>query len=139
MGASGEIKDRSKLRFINKYEYASYSAMMDAIAGRMNTTRDRIGVRAAKSELLKDNEKPGDEKFLELDEVNINGSKVLAAIHSYAVLVGLVVNGEKELPPGVIDDLKGSGRFKFRPIMPIGIEKEIASYKNAVLLLSSAA
>ncbi|MFA5143645.1 MAG: putative PEP-binding protein [Candidatus Omnitrophota bacterium] len=137
--AGGYAGDGSMARFVNKHDYASYSAMMDAIAGQTGTSREFIGVRAAKGELMKDGEKPGAEKFLEIEEIEVNNTRVLAAIHSYSVLVNLVVDGAGKLPPGVTDERQVSGKFRFNPILPIGIDKEIATYRHAMLLLSSAA
>jgi hypothetical protein len=142
--ASGYIGSRAMVEFINKHDYESYNALKAAIIAKANgrkgasaITEANIGIRAAKDELLRKGEKTGAETFLEIQEVEMNGTKVLGAMGSYQVLINMVLGKE---PPSIVRKDDVTGVFKYLPrMLPIDYGEEIATYRAAVLLLSAAA
>jgi len=141
--AAGYAGPSNMVDFIDKRDYASYDELKAAIIARASKALGReireanIGIRAAAGELLKKGEKPGAEKFLEVQDVEMNGTKVLGAMGSYQVLINMVLG--KELPPEVIPD-SVRGVFKYLPrALPIDYGREIETYRNAILLISAAA
>ena len=90
-----------------------------------------------KDNLLKENDRPENEKFLEIQEVEMNGVKVLVTINSCQILLNMVLG--KELPPGVLRDEK-MGIFKYLPpALPVDYGKEIETYRKAIEAIQSAA
>ena len=128
----------------DKRAYKSYDSLKLEIIARANAREGAnaireadIGIRAAKGELLRKDEKPATETFLEVQEVEMNGTKVLGAMGSYQVLINMVLG--KGLPPGVKKD-EVTGVFKYLPrALPIDYGREIEEYSNAIKLLCTAA
>jgi len=120
---------------------ASYDELLGDI--RMETGLDmaqtsNIGIMAAKGEIkFADDERPGDEKFLEIQKVSVGGTVVLATMNAYKALLNIIIAADSQLPPGVTSD----GRiFKYLPpALPIDYGRAISVYRDAMILISTAA
>ncbi|MDD5436321.1 MAG: VWA domain-containing protein, partial [Candidatus Omnitrophica bacterium] len=139
IAAGSRIDNPQMIKFINKNDYSSYDEMMRFIENQERVGRENMGVRAAKGELLKPGERPGAEKFLEIQEIEMNDIKVYAAINSYQALLEMLTAQDGKLPPGVWYE-KGEEIFKYLPrSLPINYGREIEAYRRAALLISAAA
>ncbi|MFH0764591.1 MAG: putative PEP-binding protein [Candidatus Omnitrophota bacterium] len=101
---------------------------------------DRIGIRAIEKEVRAGDERPTIGKLLEIKPVKINGMDTYVAINTYQVLLE-VVNGaclDGKIIPGLSRDEKGVYIY-LSPIVPHDYNKEIGAYRDAIVLLASAA
>ena len=77
-------------------------------------------------------------KSSKIQNIEMNGERVLAALNSYQALLRLLMADSNVLPPGVTE--KAKGIFIYLPKMDIiDYGTEIAAYRRAMELLTSAA
>lgn len=101
---------------------------------------ESIGVRAAEEE-VEPKDKVIKGKLLLVRRAELNGRSVLLAMNSEKVLLNLIFAGtnagELKIPGLSYDEMRKI--FIFAPIVPKDYGKEIEAYRNAIMLLSSAA
>ena len=133
-------QDMKNIVFVDKRgkSYKELRAEIAQNSGLDPKDTANIGIMAGvKDNLLKENDRPENEKFLEIQEVEMNGVKVLVTINSCQILLNMVLG--KELPPGVLRDEK-MGIFKYLPpALPVDYGKEIETYRKAIEAIQSAA
>jgi tRNA(Arg) A34 adenosine deaminase TadA len=122
---------------------SSYAETMEAIRKETGLDVARtadIGIMAAKGEIrFQAGEKPGKETFLEVQGVAVGRTVVLATMNAYQTLLKMVIASDGKLPPGVTkDNIRGILKY-LPPTLPIDYGDEIIVYRNAMMLISTAA
>ena len=141
VAASGYSGPQDMIRFIKRTSWCSdiISAIVrsEEAEGRMIAPGD-IGIRAAVNDgILADGERPGEEKILLIERIEIGKMVVLAATRSYPKLLKLVISGE--LPPDVTKDSVIKGVYIYLPrTLPIDSRK-METYQRALEIIWSAA
>jgi hypothetical protein len=139
-GYNGSLND---IAYVNRHDRAFDDVVQEI---KTKTGAVNVGIRPAAGEFRDLN--PETAKVLEVQSVTIKGKKVLLTMNTYEVLLKILksegTSEEISLTmegwlSGVIYD-KERHVFKYLPkTVPINYGEEIETYKNAMLLLSSAA
>ena len=141
--------DLNKIVFVEgRYDREGKIADMDEVMISVQTklgtiNANNIGIRAAKGEV---SSMPAKGKFLAVQSVKINGKEVLLTMNTDKVLYRILKlasdDGKVALDRinilGLSKDDKGVFIY-LPPTLPINYGEEVEAYRNAVILLSSAA
>ncbi|MCX5679487.1 MAG: hypothetical protein NTZ95_02275, partial [Candidatus Omnitrophica bacterium] len=131
-----------EVELIDKRDYASYDELRTKIASKAGADITNVGIMAAESDNLLKGASAGEEKFLQIQEVRVNGVKVLATMNAYRTLLTMVfaATADGRLPPGVTkeDGIRGIYNY-LPPTLPIDFGTEIETFRRAVELIRTAA
>ncbi|MFA6320649.1 MAG: histidine phosphatase family protein [Candidatus Omnitrophota bacterium] len=143
LSASGYKGSLNDIVYVNRHD-KSFDGVINEIQTKTGT--DNIGIRPAEGEFKDLNSARA--KILEVQTITIKGKRVLLTMNTYEALLKILksegTNAEISLAlegwlPGVVYDQERN-IFKYLPrTVPVNYGEEMETYRNAVLLLSSAA
>jgi hypothetical protein len=150
--SGGELEEALRhVVFIDKYDarggVRTRRALEDAIRDGISRSRGidvaagRIAIRSIKGEIRADAaaQTAVDSKLLEIEESVVNGRRFPVMANTYRFALGIAtMTIDGNLPPGMTRDEKG--RYLYcPPMVPLGWAEEIAAYRDAMKLLTTAA
>jgi hypothetical protein len=141
--ASGYEGDFTDIVFVNKMSKTK-DEMVAEIGSRTGITNpDNIGIRYVNKELGDSSSKSG--RMLEVQAMTVSGRNVLVTVNTYEALLRILkqwdgtLAGLESVLPGAKYDETGRVFIYLPKTLPIDYGQEIDTYRNAVILLSTAA
>ena len=144
--ASGYRGNPDSIVYVDKAGKSYESVMRDIYSETRKSGVVEIGIRSASGEFKDIDPMLG--KMLEVQELTIDGRKILLTMNTYEALLNIVKsNGTnedisvalKDKLPGIVYDATRKVFIYLPRTLPINYGEEIETYRNAILLLSSAA
>jgi hypothetical protein len=143
LAASGYTGDFTDIVFVNKAAKTKDEIVAEISSKTGITNLDNIGIRYANKELGTSSVKSG--RMLEVQAMTISGREVLITVNTYEALLRILkqwdgtLTGLQSVLPGAKYDEIGRVFIYLPKTLPIDYGEEIESYRNAALLISTAA